>query len=286
MKAQLTLTVSEGKRLIAFAVARMPEVQAALRCGKILLKGGTTVSAIAEELVGVPLRISGRITPLGTKSARSTVEAPHSLLIDKGVPEGVDDCLEEAVLGMGPGDVAICGANVIDRYGYAAIMAGSPLGGPPGRVISALASEGITTIVAAGLEKLIPGSVAEATLAAGRKGTDWSMGMAVGLIPVPGRIITELDAFPMVAKVQVAVIGRGGVAGAEGATTYVVEGDEAEVASLARLVLRLKGSSTSGAEGSLEECRRGCPHCHRHLGCIYGGKDVTKAKFEVVNDEE
>ena len=128
MKAQFTLTVSEGKKLIAFAVTQMPGVQTAFTNGKILLKGGTTVSAVAEELVGIPLRISGRVTPLGTKSARETIDAPHSLLIDKGVPQGVDDSLEEAVLNMGPGDVAICGANLIDRYGYAALMAGSPLG--------------------------------------------------------------------------------------------------------------------------------------------------------------
>jgi len=31
MKAQITLTVSEGKRLIAKAIANLPEVQQALR---------------------------------------------------------------------------------------------------------------------------------------------------------------------------------------------------------------------------------------------------------------
>lgn len=33
---------------------------------KILLKGGTTVSRIAEIALGIPLRISGRITARGT----------------------------------------------------------------------------------------------------------------------------------------------------------------------------------------------------------------------------
>ena len=285
MRAQLTLTVSEGKQLIALAVTRMPEVQAALKHGRILLKGGTTVSALAEILVGAPLRLSGRITPLGTKSARTTVAEPHSILVEKGVPRGVDDDLQEAVLTMGPGDIAVCGANLIDRRGHAALMAGSPLGGNPGRVISALAAEGITVIIPAGLEKLTPGSIAEATLAASRKGTHWSMGMAVGLIPVPGRIITELTALSLLAEVTATVIGRGGIMGAEGSTSLVVQGDQAEVQKLCRLVLKLKRARTSAVDGSKEECRRSCPSCDNHLGCIYAGKEKTKLPPEVTDDE-
>lgn len=286
MKAQLTLTVSEGKKLIAIAVTQMPEIKHALKHGKIFLKGGTTVSGIAEILVGMPLRISGRITALGTKSARTTVDAPHCILIERGKPRGIDNNLENEVLRMGPGDVAVCGANLIDRYGHAALMAGSPLGGNPGRVISALAAEGITSIIPAGLEKFTPGSIAEATLAASRLGTDWSMGMAAGLIPVPGQIVTELTAIALLAKVKATIIGRGGIIGAEGATTFVVEGEKLQVQKLCRLVMKLKRAHTSAADGSLEECQRGCPNCERHLGCVYGGKERTKLLPEVKNDEK
>jgi hypothetical protein len=285
MKAQLTLTVSEGKKLIAIAVTQMPEIKHALEHGKIFLKGGTTVSGIAEILVGMPLRISGRITALGTKSARTTVDAPHCILIERGEPRGIDNDLENEVLGMGPGDVAVCGANLIDRYGHAALMAGSPLGGNPGRVISALAAEGITSIIPAGLEKFTPGSIAEATLASSRLGTDWSMGMAAGLIPVPGQIVTELTAIALLAKVKATIIGRGGIIGAEGATTFVVEGKKLQVQKLCRLAMKLKRAHTSAADGSLEECQRGCPNCERHLGCVYGGKERTKLLPEVKNDE-
>ncbi|MDP2948451.1 MAG: hypothetical protein Q8P22_02800, partial [Chloroflexota bacterium] len=70
MKAQVALTVSEGKRLIARAISCLPEVREALACGLILLKGGSTVSAVAEELCDRSLRLSGRISPRGTVSAR------------------------------------------------------------------------------------------------------------------------------------------------------------------------------------------------------------------------
>ncbi len=67
MNIQFCLTVAEGKRLIAEGIIRLPEIIKALDSGKVLLKGGTTVSAIAERLIGKKLRISGRISPFGTK---------------------------------------------------------------------------------------------------------------------------------------------------------------------------------------------------------------------------
>ena len=45
-KVQITLTANEGKRLIAKAAGRMPEIQNRLKNHKILLCGGTTVSAL------------------------------------------------------------------------------------------------------------------------------------------------------------------------------------------------------------------------------------------------
>ncbi len=41
VKAQVTVTPNEAKRLIAKAITQMPGVRAALDKGRILLKGGT-----------------------------------------------------------------------------------------------------------------------------------------------------------------------------------------------------------------------------------------------------
>ncbi len=129
MRIQVTMTVAEGKRLIAKAVASLPEVQQAKVCGKILLKGGTTVSAIAEELFGLPMRICGRITRNGTKTARYQTSAPHILLFDNGSTKSIDntEAAEQAILSLGPDDVLITGANLIDSTGQAAIMIGGAL---------------------------------------------------------------------------------------------------------------------------------------------------------------
>jgi len=270
MILQFALTVPEAKKIIALGASELPEIKSAFREGKIFLKGGTTVSALAEELVGLKLGICGRITPLGTKGSRTwPVDAPHSILIERGVPRSCDDREEEEILGMGKGNVFVIGANAIDGYGNAATMAGSALGGPPGKLLGGLMGEGINVIILAGLEKLIPGSIMEAVQACGRRKIDLSFGMAVGLIPIAGKLITEQIAVELLANVKCHVIGKGGISGAEGATTMVAEGDQAQIEKLFQIIKKIKGSKTSGSPMSLEECKPHGPGCPDDLACIY-----------------
>jgi len=84
MRIQLTLTVPESKRFIAKGIGERVDVKHAYEHGKILFKGGTTVSVICEELYGIPLRISGRVTPNRTKSAKTTQKGWHCALSEKG----------------------------------------------------------------------------------------------------------------------------------------------------------------------------------------------------------
>jgi len=69
IRLQLSMTLTEGKMIIAKGICSLKEVRRAYKNGCIVLKGGTTVSAVAEELCGVSLKISGRITPRGAKTA-------------------------------------------------------------------------------------------------------------------------------------------------------------------------------------------------------------------------
>ncbi|HEX2922707.1 MAG TPA: hypothetical protein VHS28_01615 [Chloroflexota bacterium] len=269
MRAIVSLTVPEGKRLIARAISQMPEIRHAREMGKILLKGGTTVSALAEELVGVPMRISGRVTPRGLKSSDVAGSAPHSMLVVGAEWRNIDDEMLKVVESLGAGDVVVIGANAIDAYGGAAMFAGAPLGGNPGLVMTGMMVEGPMVIVAAGLEKLIPGRLCDAVQVAGRKRIDISMGMSVGLMPIFGRVVTEVDAFKLLAPVDCQVIGRGGIAGAEGSTAFVLSGEESDVKRLFRLALELKGATTSGAPDSLVECVEASSRCRGHRACIY-----------------
>jgi hypothetical protein len=269
LRAQFTLTVPEAKRLIARAVAALPEVRSAMAAGRVLLKGGTTVSAVAEELVGTALRICGRISPRGTLTQAEDVVGPHSVLVAGGEVRGIDADIVEVARSLGPADVVIIGANALDVHGTAAMMAGSASGGLPGEAMSGFLAEGARVVIPVGLEKLIPGSISHAVAAAGRKSVDFSLGMGVGLIPIHGRVVTEQHAAEILAHVEATVIGRGGIMGAEGATVMAVEGERDEVERLFALVRSIKGAVLSGIAESLEECRGATPRCRDHLACVY-----------------
>lgn len=277
MNVQVTLTINEAKWIIAKGIANLPEVRKAFETGKIFLKGGTTVSAVCQELVGEPLRISGRITPSGARSAQKVEDGFHSALIDKGRFFGVDDRLFETIEKMTGQDVAVIGANAFDAYGNAAMMYGSALGSAPGQIISGLMAEVRDVIVPVGWEKFIPGSLTEIISKTGRKNVDRSMGMAVGLTPIVGRIITETDAMQLLSDVSCTIVGRGGIDGAEGATTFSIEGARKAVEKAFDHVLSVKGKGVSGCPSSLEACDGPSEKCKNHLACIYK-KKTKKSK--------
>lgn len=274
MGIQISLTVNESKRLIAKGVVSLPEVKEAFKKAKIILKGGTTVSAISEEMVGMPLRISGRITKRGTVGAKDGLkDHPHSVLIEKGEVENIDDTFVAVAKGLGRQDVVIIGGNALDLNGNAAMMAGAPGGGNPGHAISGILTQGCRIIIPIGLEKLIPGAISEAIQAAGRD-TDRAYGMAVGLIPLIGKVVTEKEAVEIVSDVRCTVIGRGGIHGAEGSTVMAVEGGENAIEQFLRIVDEIKGAGISGVESSLDECDGRGANCREHRACIYkGGKN-------------
>lgn len=275
MKAQITLTVAEGKRVIAESIINYPQVKRALKEGKIFLKGGTTVSVIAEILTGKPLRISGRITPSGTRGAKKLCSNAHNIVIDKGIRYDLDELDEKITSTIQSTDIVIVGANVLDIYGNAAIMAGRDLGGTYGRIFSRLMIEAGETIVAVGLEKLVPGRVQDIIHLTKRKGAELAMGACVGLMPVIGKVITEIEAIESMATVECTVIGKGGIKGAEGSTTLLIDGLEKEVEKVFKKIWKWKGSTTSGTEISLIECDTIGTGCAYHYGCIYSQKSSS-----------
>lgn len=280
MKAQITLTVNEAKWIIAKGMARLPEVRVALDRGRIFLKGGSTVSCLVEELAGGTTRISGRITPNGAKTARDHSGGFHCVVIEKGELISADGNLAEMAGKLRSSDVFIVGANAIDVYGNAALMYGAPLGAAPATVLAGLMGEVSNVFIAAGLEKLVPGSLGDIVGRVGRREVDLSMGMAVGLVPVSGRIVSENKAIPLLANVTCTVIGRGGVFGAEGATTLLVEGETKEVKAVFEIAELVKGSGVSGLPCSLEECTFPNENCGKHLACIYKkrGKEAARKR--------
>ncbi|MEA3253878.1 MAG: hypothetical protein U9Q17_02900, partial [Chloroflexota bacterium] len=102
-------------------------------------------------------------------------------------------------------------------------------------------SRGSQLIIPVGLEKLVP-SVMEACQHSGVYYYKYSWGMPATLAPaVTGKVVTEIQAFALLAGVKAIHICSGGVGGSEGAVVLALEGDEANVVKAFEIVKSIKG---------------------------------------------
>ena len=71
---------------------------------------------------------------------------------------------------------------------------------------------------------------------------DYAMGIPVGLYPVIGTTVTEIDAIKILTGTTGIPIASGGVGGAEGSVTLVIRGEEEGVKKAIEIVKEIKGS--------------------------------------------
>jgi hypothetical protein len=277
MRAQIVLTPPESKKLIAKAIASLKVVRKAFSKGIILVGTSTTCALILEELTGK--RISrgygcGIVIPRGTCIMREMLESIRTRgyakvwVLEKGALHE-DLPLNDVLERMDADDVFIKGANALDPFGNAGIFLGSPIGGTVGLVVGTVMAKGINTIIAVGLEKLIPTPIARAAAETGIKRMDYSMGMPVGPLPLNGMVVNEVKALQILSGVEAVPIGAGGLSGAEGAVTLVIKGSNEQVADSLETVNLMKG--TRGPPIEAPEC----VDC-RYPGCSLGAKAALK----------
>ncbi len=243
---QFVLTPAAGKRLIAKAVIKLPPIQAALKSGVLVIVAGTTNGYVAEEILehlgkgetftrkrffrGITLPPS---RPAGTPAQPPGDEGefPGDLIIAGGTWQkgktifDVADNLKE-------GDVILKGANAVDlTHRRAAILVGHPNCGTIGAALLASIGRRVNLILPVGVEKRVPGDLdvlARKLNAPGAQGPR--------LFPVPGEIVTEIDAIPLLTGARAEIIAAGGVCGAEGAVWLSVSGDKEQEDSANRLL--------------------------------------------------
>jgi hypothetical protein len=236
------LTVAESKRLIARGVKRHPAVAAALAHGIVAVAKGTTNSYVAEELGGEaiykPHYCMGVTKPArGAEASRTSADLPDLVLRNGQRVQGVSAV--EMVSQMGPGDVFLKGANAINyERRQAGILIGHPTGGTMGATLGTLVSRRAKLLIPVGLEKNIPGDIDALyrQLAAAGPGGSGPM-----LWPVPGEIFTEIEAIEILTGVRAALIGAGGIAGAEGSVRLSVWGSAEQVANAEAAVAGVLG---------------------------------------------
>lgn len=270
MKAVVTLTSGESKRLIAKAVIQMPAVKRALEEGYLLLADGTTNAFIYQELTGNytvrPERCAIGISTNGVLCVTSPAERQaFTSVFYKGEPQP-GKSFAEALKDYHPETVVIKGANAFDMQGHVGIIASGFDGGTIPRIIGPVISKGLPLIVPAALEKLVPSVQKAAEAMCGSRNIDISMGADAGMYCLSNAILmTEIEALKLLFQTDATLVCRGGVGGNEGAVTLAVTGEQDSIERMVEyLEKNIKGEPPiKGNKGNCERCR--------YKNCRYNG---------------
>jgi hypothetical protein len=242
MKAEVVLTVSESKRLIARGVASLPFIQEKMQQGIIVVTSGSTNAYLYEELTGQTIDkrayLTGRTTPAKAKAAWGVEPLADLVLVD-GKP---DPSLNRftALEKMQQGDVYVKGANALNYgVGVAGIAIGHPTGGTIGGAIGSIIAKKLRLLIPVGLEKEVPFDIAEASALIAEP--DERLGPVHALWAVSGLIFTEIEALEELAGVEVYPVGAGGIAGAEGGLRLLVVGTPETVRAAVEIVEGIQG---------------------------------------------
>lgn len=243
VRALVSLTPAESKRLIARGVAALPEVKRALERGIVIIGRGTTNAFVIEELTG------DKVAPKSHYAAGIVIDGElcvvpagirtKPVVLRDGEPAGVSPA--EALKEFREEDVFIKGANAVDPEGNAGVLAAGDRGGTIGEILPVLLPQGGYLIVPVGLEKLIP-SVNQAAPTTGIFRYKYSTGLPAGLVPVPNAlVVTEVQAFQVLTGVQAVAAAAGGIAGSEGAVVLSLAGGADQIDRALSLVREIKG---------------------------------------------
>lgn len=231
---QFLITPSAGKRLIAQAMVNHPAVKKTLKDGTLVIIAGTTNGYIAEEIFksqttpgfsrkyffrGVNLPPNKPVTIEGRMPDESNF--PGDIIIVKGIWQK-GKTIGDVVDSLKEGDMIIKGANALNlERKQAAILIGHPKAGTLGLTLPAVAGRRVKLVVAVGLEKRITGDL---HILAQKINEPGSSGYR--LLPVPGEVFTEVDAFKLLTGADAQLMSAGGVCGAEGSYWLLVTGTQ------------------------------------------------------------
>lgn len=268
MKSLVTLTSSEAKRLVAKGIVRMDIVQKALKEGIIAIDAGSSGAYVSEELareLNVMLAVKDKrdfIIGLIAEDG-SCIEAVESLklpVFNKGQLEYVDfpkENFSKYFPQMGSKDIIIKGGSAIDINGKVGGLCAANGGGHHGLWLPQVLVAGINLIVPMTINKTIPTTVERVMSELGR--TKISLkhchGMAVGMVPMPGIVVREIEAIKILADAEAIPVAGSGIGSGEGTVTLLIQGEESNVEKAWDIVQSIKG------EPKLEEKRCECKTC-------------------------
>lgn len=266
MKAAITLSPEESRRLIAKAIVEMDVVKEALEKGTIALPLCSSAGYVAEEIMGKSINIGhyycGFIHDDGwcRLAPELRQEGRGELIFRQGEPIWLDfprESILKYIADMGPDDVVVKSGNVIDVDGRIGILVGDPDGGEAGRYLPHIISKGIKSIVPMTINKTLPVHLDDLINNMGTKAIKrrWSYGLTCGMLPWHGIVVTEIEAFKWLTEVEALPCGAGGFGSGAGSVSFFLQGEEESIAKAWKLVREVKG------EPILEDWAGDCENC-------------------------
>ena len=243
VQAQISLTVSESKRLIAKAIAQMPIIKKAMKDGMVIIARGTTNTYVSEEILDKSIErgafVTGKVYPKkGGKRLNPSTKLSEIILINGKADEQIS--YSEAVKKLKAGDVMIKGANALDNKNKTVgVYIGSSSGGTTGKFLPYVVAKKAYLVLPIGLEKLITGDLIE--LSNKMRDPVESLNKVLSMFLLTGEIVTEIEALKILTGVSAFQSGAGGIGGAEGGVRLVLRGSRDQVENALNIVEGIYG---------------------------------------------
>ena len=267
MKAFVTLSTAESKRLIAKGIVAMDVVRYAKENGIIGLARCTSNAYVAEELIGRPMKnrgayCSGFLIAKGACALHAKYQEKLLVMV-RGEERWMtweEGNVTKYIPEMDCDDVIIKSGNVIDPHGRVGCIVAAPTGGEVGTYMPPALVKGIPFIIPMTLNKFInvPLDTMIAAMGASRIDPDRCHGLRCGMIPMPGIVVTEIDALHILSGAQATHVGNGGIGSGAGAVAIIIEGMDEQVDNAWRLVNDIR----EAGEEPLPDPPYNCEDCY------------------------
>ncbi|MBI2881660.1 MAG: hypothetical protein HYY21_08710 [Candidatus Tectomicrobia bacterium] len=237
MELLLNIEPLVAQRLIAKAVAALPEVQEAFESGTVVVNAGTTSVLVFYELAG-RLPEEAMAAGMVVRKGLCSDARMRAFLLKHGYGASWvfrkgerlrEYKLQAVVREFSERDVFIKGANAVDPTGLAGGFLASETYGTIQLAMPVILAKGAHLIVPVSLQKAILGLVMKNCPKMGIRRIDWSIGLPIGYTPIVGRTVTEVEALRLLFGLEAVPVGSGDLLGKDGSETFYVEGNAVQI---------------------------------------------------------
>lgn len=263
-RIMITLTSSESKRLIAKSIALLPSVQKAFKEGIVSIQLSTSNAYIYEELTGKKIdkanHACGYLCAAGGCTAYLPAINKREFYFEKGEEKYINfptADFRKLFDKMTGEDIIIKSGNILDKNMRAGVFVGEPngTGGEWGVALAYVMCKGINLIVPMTLNKSAHVDIYDVMKETGIDKVDHQRThVYAGMLPLPGTVVTEIDALKNLTGVDAIPVAMNGVGSGEGTVTLLLKGEEESISTAWELVTSIKGEPQLNIKSQCYDC--------------------------------